>query len=664
MKISKHFNERDYFDGIRMKVEEMLAQGWELKRIANEIQDDWKVFKYFPMSPSQFVEFVSRDYRKVSSFGQHVFISYPEINMIKNVGNIKEIGNRGQQIYYSLLILNKLAKTRESWEPLEYSFKQLLKYTEKIKSDATIREKLYNLNENKIVKTWFKRDNFDRIIFITIHFAKFPETFAPLKNETGDKINSEIILSAANRRWSEELSANLWTKFNKFIDHFPVPATYVPHPSNPFIHVGQNGVMVYKDFLHFSSIFGALNLRGFFPSEHIRRKHKKLAFQQIKEATKSIQYTKPLQTDNAHNMLLENFSQNQDKIFGEGLQINVPKLKILISEMKEKFNRPDEYPRLVKTLEYFENSGSGVYYPRYRPHNATTGRSYAITPDITMLPKKYQKFVQPRNGNIFLSLDIKAAEVSLLGIEANDAQINNMLLKGIDPFSQWSEKIGIARNDIKGIIARYIGGAKLPTMEIDVKGRDQISFIENLEKTHGNFVDHIKRAKKFMEVYGTSMLSPLGYRALPSSPPKYTYAGASIYAQLCIAEICTAWLLEFFACTTKDGSVSQIRLFNHDEIIVEIQDKDSAVIAVTEIGLKSFYTVIAGLYLGNPSMHNFSVQCKTMKYLGDPEAIDLHLSSIKSKKGFLSNDFSEKIFPWNRNFLKSHHSKLKNCTIN
>ena len=75
MKISRHFNERDYFDGIRMKVEEMLAQGWELKRIANEIQDDWKVFKYFPMSPSQFVEFVSRDYRTVSSFWQHVFIS-------------------------------------------------------------------------------------------------------------------------------------------------------------------------------------------------------------------------------------------------------------------------------------------------------------------------------------------------------------------------------------------------------------------------------------------------------------------------------------------------------------------------------------------------------------------------------------------------------------
>ena len=158
------------------------------------------------------------------------------------------------------------------------------------------------------------------------------------------------------------------------------------------------------------------------------------------------------------------------------------------------------------------------------------------------------------------------------------------------------------------------------------------------------------------------MLSPLGYRALPSSPPKYTYAGASIYAQLCIAEICTAWLLEFFACTTKDGSVSPIRLFNHDEIIVEVQEKDSAVTAMTEIGLKSFYTVIAGLYLGNPSMHHFSVRGKTMKYLGDHEARNLQLNSLNSERGFISNDFSRKIFHWNLDWHISH-LKLKNCTI-
>ena len=218
-------------------------------------------------------------------------------------------------------------------------------------------------------------------------------------------------------------------------------------------------------------------------------------------------------------------------------------------------------------------------------------------------------------------------------LEANDADFIKMLRSGLDPFFEWGKKLDITRKSVKEIVARYIGGANLPSNDVDVTGRDQLNFIDYLEKAHSNFVRHIRDAKKYMEVYGTSMLSPLGYRALPSLPHKYAYAGASIYAQLCIAEICTAWLLELYDMT-NDGSISPIRLFNHDEIILEVQEKVSTVTAMTEIGLQSFFTVIAGLYLGNPSMHNFSVRCKTMKYLGDPEAINLQLNSINSEKGF------------------------------
>lgn len=139
MRIASNYNERDYFEGIRKKVEELLAQGWEIKKIAMEIRKEWKVFEYFPMSSTQFVEFVSRDYRRVTSFGQLVFFSYPELSMVRIVGRIKEIGNRGQQILHGLLVLNKLRKIdKEDWEPLEYSFKDLLCYTEGIKSNSTI----------------------------------------------------------------------------------------------------------------------------------------------------------------------------------------------------------------------------------------------------------------------------------------------------------------------------------------------------------------------------------------------------------------------------------------------------------------------------------------------------------------------------------------------
>ena len=432
----------------------------------------------------------------------------------------------------------------------------------------------------------------------------------------------------------------------------PSPIGFTQLKQNPFIFVSKRGICCPREFMQFDIMFTSLNLDKRLNTRYLQKKCRDDGISKFKVRAKSIKYLKIDPSSNEHNRLFLNFANYQNEIFQKGIFLNEQEL--LRRSSGRLFRYIGKEGRTIKRLyTYLQRTGDNTYYPTYKVHKSVSGRSSLATPDITNISKAERDIFIARENKIFLFLDVKSAEVSFFGLYFKDEEVINLLEKGKDLYSRWAEDLGIGREEVKILSHKLTGSATFPSESHGSNIEIQKKFDDYLKEIHPRYYSGIQSAKDYMKNNGVSMKTLLGYHTLPKDFSRSYYAGAAGFSQACVSEICHAWLLEMAKLIKEKSLDYNIALFIHDEVIIELPDRNKDINYCLDLAQDAFSRVVGFFQDELPQLMLLSIGSKLstslnpssdpkidlQKILGKPE----HPNSISAAKG----DF----FPWQAKWI-------------
>lgn len=221
-----------------------------------------------------------------------IFIQYLHLDAVRQLKIEYGSKDHCQRIFYSLIIYNSLESRDTNKNPwFEYRHKQLSRYGNFGKDIDIVRKYLKVLAYKRLCsfrkRTLMGFDYFPK----TFYFARLNDDQIAEDLKGSKSITRETPLEHKRKmRYLPDYFKKVNEAASDLIRHQPIPEGYIPYPDNPFIHLGEKGILTHPEMADYDSVFGTLDLSENFESSYYRRKCRLAGQKNILRYSKLIKY--------------------------------------------------------------------------------------------------------------------------------------------------------------------------------------------------------------------------------------------------------------------------------------------------------------------------------------------------------------------------------------
>lgn len=268
-----------------------LAMGYDKEDIISEVAPLMKSINAVS-NPDEFIRDIQNSNKRTPLLTTPIFIPYLHLAAVRLLNTGYGFDDHCQRIFYSLVIYKSLENhdtRKDLW--FEYKPKQLSHFGNFGKDLDAIRKYLKILGSRgfcsyrKRTKTGFNYRP-KTFYYARINDDKIIEDF-----KGTESLTREVLLEPTRKM---NYLPDYFKLVNRAVsDHFkyqPIPEGYIPHPDNPFLYLGEDGIKVHPEMANYNCVFGTLDLSDNFESAYHRRRCRRLGQYKILHYSEFIIY--------------------------------------------------------------------------------------------------------------------------------------------------------------------------------------------------------------------------------------------------------------------------------------------------------------------------------------------------------------------------------------
>lgn len=221
-----------------------------------------------------------------------IFIPYLYLDAVRQLKIEYGAKDHCQRIFYSLIIYNALPNRDANEDPwFEFRHKQLNRYGN-FGKDINIVRKYLKILAYKGLCSFRKRtlmgiDYWPK----TFYFAIINDGQIAEDLKVNKGLTRETLLEPKRKmRYLPDYFKKVNEAASELIRFQPIPGGYIPYPDNPFIYLGEEGILIHPEMADYDSVSGTLDLTDNFESPYYRRKCRFSGQNNILRYSKLIKY--------------------------------------------------------------------------------------------------------------------------------------------------------------------------------------------------------------------------------------------------------------------------------------------------------------------------------------------------------------------------------------
>jgi len=286
-------------DWTKWSAEYGLALGYDQEEIVNMLTPLTKVLNSVN-TIDELIKDIQNSNKRTPLLTAPIFIPYLHLAAVRSLKTECGFNDHCQRIFYSLIIYKSL-ESHDSNKGLwfEYNLKQLRRFGNFGKDVDIVRKYLKVLGDKGICsyrkKTLLGSDYRPKTFyFARINDDKITEVF-----KDSQSLKRETILEPRRKmKYLPDYFKEVNGAASEHFIHQPIPEGYIPHPDNPFLYLGEEGILIHPEMANYDSVLGTLDLTENFESAYYRRKFRHIGQENILHCSELIKYL-PLQNFNS-----------------------------------------------------------------------------------------------------------------------------------------------------------------------------------------------------------------------------------------------------------------------------------------------------------------------------------------------------------------------------
>ena len=260
-------------DWAKWSAEYGLALGYDQEEIVNMLAPLTGSLNSVS-SIDDFIRDIQNSNKRTPLLTTPIFIPYLHLAAVRLLKTEFGFNDHCQRIFYSLVLYNSLTNRNTNKDPwIEYRHKQLSRFGNFGKDIDVVRKYLKILDNIGICsfrkKTLMSFDYFPK----TSYYARLnDDKIAEILKDT-ESLTREVLLESKRKmRYLPGYFKEANEAASEHIRHQPIPEGYIPHPDNPFLYLGEEGILIHPEMADYDCVFGTLDLSDNFESPYYRRK--------------------------------------------------------------------------------------------------------------------------------------------------------------------------------------------------------------------------------------------------------------------------------------------------------------------------------------------------------------------------------------------------------
>ena len=225
-------------------------------------------------SVDDFIRDIKNSDKRTPLLTPPIFIPYFHLDAVRQLKIEYGSIDHCQRIFYSLIVYKSLEsrdKNKDIW--FEYRHKELSRFGNFGKDIDVVRKYLKVLSYKWLCS--LKKRTIMGIDYcpMTFYYARINDDKIAEDLKGSKSLTRELLLKPKRKmKYLPAYFQEVNEAASEHIRHQPIPEGYIPHPDNPFLYLGENGILIHPEMADYDSIFGTLDLTDKFESTYYRRK--------------------------------------------------------------------------------------------------------------------------------------------------------------------------------------------------------------------------------------------------------------------------------------------------------------------------------------------------------------------------------------------------------
>ena len=243
-------------------------------------------------NPDEFIRDIQDSKKRAPLLTAPILIPYLHLAAVRLLKTSFGFDDHCQRIFYSMVIHNAFISrdtNEESW--FGYEHKGLKLFGNFGKDVDTVRRYLSEIENSRFCRLRKRTTVSLGGQRKTFYFCRIDNTELVNGLSEENKLDCEKLLEPQRKRsFLPDYVKEVNRAASDHFKHQPIPEGYIPHPDNPFLYLGKDGIKVHPEMANYDCVIGTLDPKDHFRSSYYRRKCRHIGQKKILYYSKLIEY--------------------------------------------------------------------------------------------------------------------------------------------------------------------------------------------------------------------------------------------------------------------------------------------------------------------------------------------------------------------------------------